>query len=211
MTKNAKMKGKEKEEIEEIKIILIGDSGVGKTNLINTSLGKNFQTYEESTISPSYSLLKFEIEGKKYLLDLWDTAGQEKYLKVTKLFFKGSGIIILVYDITNAQSFENLKNWYKISEDIIETEHLYGLAGNKNDMFMDAKVLEEDALKYANSINAKFRLVSAKTEPQLFVDFLEELLKTYKKTDTKRRSQSIKLKKKNVNKTKGKGNCMGCE
>ena len=210
MAKNLKQNGKGQEDIEEVKVILIGDSGVGKTNLINTSLGKSFQTYEESTVSPSYSDLIIEIGGKKYILNLWDTAGQEKYLKVTKLFFKGSGIIILVYDITSPQSFENLKKWYQICEDIIETDHIYGLVGNKNDLFLDSKVLEEDAKKYAKSINSKFSLVSAKTDT-LFLAFLEELLATYKKVDIKRRTKSVKLKQDNVNTTKTKSNCMGCE
>ena len=210
MAKNLKLNAKGQEDIDEVKVILIGDSGVGKTNLINTSLGKSFQTYEDSTVSPSYSDLKLDIGGKKYILNLWDTAGQEKYLKVTKLFFKGSGIIILVYDITNPQSFENLKKWYQICEDIIETEHIYGLVGNKNDLFLDSKVLEEDAKKYALSINSKFSLVSAKADT-LFLDFLEELLATYKKIDIKSRRKSVKLKQENLNTTKTKGNCMGCE
>ena len=210
MAKNTKLDGKGHEDIDEIKVILIGDSGVGKTNLINTSLGKSFQTYEDSTVSPSYSDLKLEIGGKKYILNLWDTAGQEKYLKVTKLFFKGSGIIILVYDITSPQSFENLKKWYQICEDIIETEHIYGLVGNKNDLFLDSKVMEEDAKRYAKSINSKFSLVSAKTDT-LFLGFLEELLATYKKIDIKRRTKSVKLKQENIKTTKTKGNCMGCE
>ena len=210
MAKNLKLNAKGQEDIDEVKVILIGDSGVGKTNLINTSLGKSFQTYEDSTVSPSYSDLKLDIGGKKYILNLWDTAGQEKYLKVTKLFFKGSGIIILVYDITNPQSFENLKKWYQICEDIIETEHIYGLVGNKNDLFLDSKVLEEDAKKYAKSINSKFSLVSAKSDT-LFLGFLEELLATYKKIDIKSRRKSVKLKQENLNTTKTKGNCMGCE
>ena len=203
-----KSKGKIGDDAEEIKVILVGDSGVGKTNLINTSLGKTFQSVEDSTISPSYSVLNFELGGKKYMLNLWDTAGQEKYLKVTKLFFKGSGIIILVYDITNAQSFENLKKWHKISEDIIETEHLYGVVGNKNDLYLDSKVLEDDAKNFAKSINTKHKLVSAKIEPQVFVDYLEELLITYKKIEIKNRRRSVKLTK--DHKTKSKKSCGGC-
>ena len=69
MAKNIKLDGKGQEDIDEIKVILIGDSGVGKKNLINTSLGKSFQTYEDSTVSPSYSDLKLDIYiGKKYIL-----------------------------------------------------------------------------------------------------------------------------------------------
>ena len=148
-----------------------------------------------------------EIGDKKYRIDLWDTAGQEKYVKVTKLFFKGSGIIILVYDITNYKSFQSLENWYHMSEDIIESEHIYGVVGNKNDLYLDAKVSEKDAQNFAQSIKTKYKIVSAKEQPELFVDFLEELVKDFHKINIKNRRKSVKLnKEKSVKKSK----CMGC-
>ena len=196
-----------KEDVEEIKVILIGDPGIGKTNLINTSVGLKFSTLIAPTISPSYNARMVEIGDKKYRIDLWDTAGQEKYVKVTKLFFKGSGIIILVYDITNYKSFQSLENWYHMSEDIIESEHIYGVVGNKNDLYLDAKVSEKDAQNFAQSIKTKYKIVSAKEQPELFVDFLEELVKDYHKINIKNRRKSVKLnKEKSVKKSK----CMGC-
>ena len=198
----------EKEDSEEIKVILIGDMGVGKTNLINTSIGKQFKEKEDSTISPTYSIKKFEIEGIKFTLNLWDTAGQEKYLNVTKLFFKGSGFVIFVYDITNFQSFESLKKWHEISQNIIETEHIYAVVGNKNDLFLNKQVNEEEAQNYAKSINAKFKIVSAKEQSELFNDLLQEMLLEYKhkKYNIKNRRQSMKLKK-NSKKKKHSGCC----
>ena len=182
------------EDYEEIKVILLGDTGVGKTNLISTSIGNSFMDEKNPTISASYILKKFEIKGKKYALNLWDTAGQEKYLRVTKLFFKGSGIVILVYDITNSKSFESMKQWYQMSKDIINNEHIYAVVGNKNDLFLNAEVKEEDAKRFANSINSKFKMVSAKTQPNLFIELLEELIIEYKKLDIKNRRKSVKLK-----------------
>ena len=204
---NKKDEKKGSEELEEIKIILIGDSGIGKTNLINTSVGMQFSDKLKPTISPSYNVKIFEIEGKKYRLNLWDTAGQEKYVKVTKLFFKGSGIIILVYDITNKESFKSLENWHQMSEDIIESEHIYGLVGNKNDLYLDAKVSAKEVQDFAQSIKTKYKIVSAKEQPELFVEFLEELVKDYHKINIKNRRKSVKL---NKDKSIKKSKCMGC-
>ena len=199
----------EKENYEDIKVILIGDSGVGKTNLINTSIGKIFQEKEESTISPTYSIKTFEIDGQKFLLNLWDTAGQEKYLNVTKLFFKGSGFVIFVYDITNYKSYESLKKWYEMSQTIIETEPIYAVVGNKNDLYLNKNVNDEEAKNFAKSINAKFKIVSAKEQAQLFVDLLEEMVYEYKnkKIYIKIRRQSMKLNNNNNNDIKKKGCC----
>ena len=204
---NKKDEKKGSEELEEIKVILIGDSGIGKTNLINTSVGIQFSDKLKPTISPSYNVKIFEIEGKKYRLNLWDTAGQEKYVKVTKLFFKGSGIIILVYDITNKESFKSLENWHQMSEDIIESEHIYGLVGNKNDLYLDAKVSAKEVQDFAQSIKTKYKIVSAKEQPELFVEFLEELVKDYHKINIKNRRKSVKL---NKDKSIKKSKCMGC-
>ena len=204
---NKKDEKKGSEELEEIKVILIGDSGIGKTNLINTSVGMQFSDKLKPTISPSYNVKIFEIEGKKYRLNLWDTAGQEKYVKVTKLFFKGSGIIILVYDITNKESFKSLENWHQMSEDIIESEHIYGLVGNKNDLYLDAKVSAKEVQDFAQSIKTKYKIVSAKEQPELFVEFLEELVKDYHKINIKNRRKSVKL---NKDKSIKKSKCMGC-
>ena len=197
----------EKEEAEEIKVILIGDTGIGKTNLINTCVGLKFSEKINPTISPSYNSKIFEVDGKKYRANLWDTAGQEKYIKVTKLFFKGSGIIILVYDITNKNSFKSLENWYHMSEDIIETEHIYGLVGNKNDLYLESQVSEIELENFAESINTKYKMVSAKESPELFVELLFELVKDYHKINKKSRRKSLKL---NTNKPIKKSSCMGC-
>ena len=199
------LKSDNEDEYEDIKVILIGEPGVGKTNLINTSMGKEFAEQEESTINPSYSVKKFTIEGKKYALNLWDTAGQERYLNVTKLFFKGSGIVILVYDITNLESFKALKNWYEISNNIIESAHIYAIVGNKSDLYMNSKVDEDEAKQFADSIKSKYQLVSAKKQRQLFIDLLEELIIEYrnKKLNMKNRRKSMKLKKEENKKHSG--------
>jgi len=189
-------KKKISEDLEEIKVILVGDSGVGKTNLINTSVGIPFVEGKRPTVSGSFVQKKITADNdKEFMVNLWDTAGQETYRDVTKLFFKGSEIILLVYDITTKNSFESLKKWAKIAEDIIETEHIYGIVGNKNDLYLDNKVSDDEVKEFADSLNAKYRLVSAKSDPQSFSDLLKELVEALKKIDRRVKRNSIRLKK----------------
>ncbi len=162
----------------EVKAILIGETGVGKTNLINTSLGKPFDDNEKSTYTSNFVQLKFKIDNNKYIIDLWDTAGQEKFRGTTKLFFKSSRIVIFVYDITNKRSFEELDNyWIKEVEEHLGDKAVYGIVGNKKDLDKEKEISEETVKQFADSKKMAFKLVSAKKDPKLFNDFLEELLK----------------------------------
>ena len=184
-----------KNEHEEIKVILIGDSGVGKTNLINTSIGLDFSKSDSPTVSGSFVSKNYIINDKQYIINLWDTAGQEAYKGITQLFFRDSQIVILVYDICSSTSFQSLENWFELCEDTINNEHIYGFVGNKNDLYLNAEVSESDAKEFANSKNSKFKLVSAKEDPQSFIDFVEELVIEYKQIKKVNRRQSIKINK----------------
>ena len=200
-------KKKNLDDYEEKKAILVGDSGVGKTNLINTSVGIPFVEGKRPTISGSFVSKKIKADNdKEFIVNLWDTAGQETYRDVTKLFFKGSEIILLVYDITTKNSFESLKEWAKIAEDIVETEHIYGIVGNKNDLYLENKVSDQEAKDFADSLNAKFKLVSAKTDKQSFSDLLKDLVEDLKKIDKRKKRYTIKLNKKVESK---KSSCSG--
>ena len=88
---------------EEIKVILIGESGTGKTSLINATMGLKFKESVESTTTNSFSSKTVTIDNKDYVLNLWDTIGQEKFRALTKIFIKDSKIVILVYDITRKE------------------------------------------------------------------------------------------------------------
>ena len=202
----------EKEEPEDIKVILIGDSGVGKTNLINTCVGLEFQDGRSPTISGSFLEKILEINGEKYSVNLWDTAGQEVYRGVTKLFFKGSQIVILVYDITNHESFKSLEEWIKITKEIIDNKFIYGIVGNKNDLYLNSQVKEEEARNLAETIHSQLQLVSAKTDPQSFIDYLTNLVIRYKNKNLDQRknnANNIKLKEIKINDNE-KRNCFGC-
>ena len=181
----------EEEEIVEqiqLKVILLGNSGVGKTNLINTCIGKEFDDDNIPTNSGSFVQKRIEIDNKELLLNLWDTAGQETYKSLTKIFIKKSQVVIFVYDITDINSFKDLESWIQISEEMIDNDFICAIVGNKMDLYMREQVKEEEARKYAESKGMKFQLVSAKQNPKIFSQFLKELIQDHEgisKSDTK--------------------------
>uniref|UniRef100_H3AHQ9 Ras-related protein Rab-13 n=1 Tax=Latimeria chalumnae TaxID=7897 RepID=H3AHQ9_LATCH len=95
------------------KLLLIGDSGVGKTCLIIRFAEDNFNSTYISTIGIDFKIKTVEIDGKKIKLQVWDTAGQERFKTITTAYYRGAMGIILVYDITDEKSFENIQNWMK--------------------------------------------------------------------------------------------------
>ena len=162
-----------------LKAILIGDSGVGKTNLINISVGKEFDQSEKATISATYIRKQFDIDGKTYNINIWDTIGQEKLRALTKLFFKNSKIVILVYDITSRQSFESLQLWLKDVKEALGDDFVIGVCGNKTDLYLNEQVNEEECKKFAESLNSRWLCTSAKTDQVGFPNFLKELVEDY--------------------------------
>ena len=163
---------------EEIKVILIGESGTGKTSLINATMGLKFKDTVESTTTNSFSSKTVTINNKEYVLNLWDTIGQEKFRSLTKIFIKDSKIVILVYDITRKASFNELNFWLKMIQDILGDEPVLGICGNKSDLFVKEQVKEEVVKKYSEEKNIPFKLTSAKN-PLSFNKFLEDLVKQY--------------------------------
>ena len=166
------------DEEEELKVILVGEMGTGKTSLINTAIGLKFQEKLASTTTNSIMNKVMKINGKSYSINLWDTIGQEKYRSLTKIFLKGSKIVIFVYDITNLQSFQELNYWFDCTKDIINEKIVMGIVGNKSDLFLKEEVKESDARELAKQKGFEFALTSAK-DPLIFCEFLEKLVKKY--------------------------------
>ena len=169
----------EKGASNAIKLILVGDSGTGKTNLISVAAGLEFNSGVLTTTSCSYIQKIVKRNKKEYKINLWDTIGQEKYRSLTKIFMKDSNIVIFVYDITKRETFESLNYWKKIIEEILGNDITLGVVGNKVDLYFDEKVKEEEGQEYANSIGAKFKLTSAKNSPKEVSAFIEEMLEEY--------------------------------
>ena len=192
----------EEEESDDIKVILVGEMGTGKTSLINTSVGLQFQDKVASTTTNTIMNKSITIDDKTYTISLWDTIGQEKYRSLTKIFMKGAKIIIFVYDITSYDSFNELNFWFEFTKEVINDDSIVAIVGNKSDLFLNEKVKEEDAKKLAQDNGYEFSLTSAKA-PNVFSDFLEKLVEMYlcKKTgnnfnDSQRLRKEKKKKKK---------------
>ena len=168
------------EKVVELKIILLGDVGVGKTNIISRYISGDFNQSLNPTVGSSFGEKKIKKEGVSYLLKVWDTVGQERYNSITKLFVQGSHIIILVYSIDNLQSFQKLDFWLTfIRENLKDGKYILALIANKRDLFENELVTKEEGEKYAEQMDAKFALLSAKYDQQTIINFFETLLDEY--------------------------------
>ena len=184
------------DDVKEIKTILVGTSGVGKTNIINVLTGQSFDTGKFSTTTCSFVDKIMEVKKKKFRVEIWDTAGQEQFRSLTNLFIKDSKIVIFVYDITNRKSFEDVDFWVNTIKEMLGDSPVFGLAGNKKDLFTKEEVEEEAGENKANIINAIFKLTSAKTGNGIN-DFMQSLLEEYvKRIENKERSNKDKEDKK---------------
>ncbi|XP_016140850.1 ras-related protein Rab-13-like isoform X2 [Sinocyclocheilus grahami] len=125
------------------KLLLIGDSGVGKTCLIIRFAEDNFNSTYISTIGIDFKVKTIEFEGKKVKLQVWDTAGQERFKTITTAYYRGAMGIILVYDITDEKSFENIQNWMKSIKENASVGVSRMLMGNKCDIEAKRKVSKE--------------------------------------------------------------------
>ena len=153
-----------KEKTPNCKVVLLGESGVGKTCIISRYINGTYDEKSESTNGASYAskTISYENIGKSLQFDIWDTAGQERYRALTKFFYKDAAIAILVYDITRKESFDEMKNyWYNQLKNFSGKNIIIGIAGNKSDLYDKEAVSEEEARKFASEIGAIFRLTSA--------------------------------------------------
>ncbi len=200
-------------ETEEVKVVLLGESGVGKTSILKQYIIKTFNENNESSISGKFITKTLELKdiNKKIKFNLWDTAGQEKYRSLVKIFYKDARVIILVYNIESQTSFDNLKEyWYEEVKNNSLSNVILAVVGNKIDLYERCQVNENEARQWADSINAIFQLTSAKSDSGIDLLF-ENIAKkffdpnyNYKKSDEEAKL-NYELKKKEQEEMKNKG------
>ena len=197
-----------------IKIILLGDTGVGKSSIIKRYIEDSFEENLSSTIGSNFLEKIEKIKGQKVRLEVWDTAGQEEFRSVTKLFVKNSKIIILVYNVTQKLSFEGLNYWYDFIQKELAQNFVLGVAGNKTDLIFedgyDEEITSEEGKAFAEKIKANFSLVSAKESGKEITNLFNQCISSYldSRDGTEDTNYNIKLKSDNESlSSNNKGEC----
>ncbi|KAF9951896.1 GTP-binding protein [Mortierella alpina] len=146
-----------------IKLLLIGDSGVGKSCLLLRFSDDSFTPSFITTIGIDFKIRTIELDGKRIKLQIWDTAGQERFRTITTAYYRGAMGILLVYDVTDERSFSNIRNWFSNIEQHASEGVNKILIGNKCDM-PDKKVISKDqGQALADEFGIKFLETSAKS------------------------------------------------
>ena len=166
--------------IESFKVVLVGESGVGKTSIITQFIDQTFQEDIQSTTGGTFSTKSVVCDGGKVLkFEIWDTAGQEKYRSLTTMFYKDANAAVMVYDVTRADSFEEIKNyWSNQIKDNSPENIILAIAANKSDLIEQETVDEGEARNFAKELNAIFVTTSAKSSEGINSLF-EEIAKKY--------------------------------
>ncbi len=169
-------------DINQLKIVLIGQSSVGKTALISQYMNKIFIETSITTIGTDKFTKIEEVNNSEVKLNIWDTAGQERFRSLSPLFLKGANIVLMIYDITNENSFKELKNfWYQKVKDNTKNIIL-GIIANKSDLYENEVIPIEDGKKFALQCNAFFYESCAKEYDitrQMFLIAINKFIETY--------------------------------
>lgn len=144
------------------KLLLIGNSAVGKSSLLLRFSDNIFNESFLPTIGVDFKIRTFELSGKTVKLQIWDTAGQERFKTITSSYYKGAHGIILTYDITDKQSFKDIENWLTEVEKFANENVIKLLVGNKSDLESSRQVKFEEGKEFADSLGVQFIETSAK-------------------------------------------------
>lgn len=182
------------------KIVLVGESGVGKTNLLSRFSRNEFNLESKATIGVEFDTKRIEHEGEIIKAQIWDTAGQERFRAITSAYYKGAMGALLVYDISKRTSFQMLDRWLNEIKAHTEPDLNIILVGNKSDLENLREVTKEEAINYAKEHKMPFFETSALTSnnvEEVFKDLLVSIVATVR-TKFKHEIQEVKIKNSNV-------------
>ncbi|XP_071685824.1 ras-related protein Rab11D [Rutidosis leptorrhynchoides] len=162
------------------KLVLIGDSGVGKSNLLSRFTRNEFNLETKSTIGVEFATRSVHVEGKVIKAQIWDTAGQERYRAITSAYYRGAVGALLVYDVTRHATFENIKRWLKELRDHTDPNIVVMLIGNKSDLRHLLAVSTEDGKTFAEAESLYFMETSALEATNVENAFTEVITQIYK-------------------------------
>lgn len=166
--------------VETAKILLLGDSGVGKTSILFQFTNNKFLELNNiPTIGVDYQVKMLDIEGTRIKLQIWDTSGQEKFRTITKSYYRGAQGILVVFDVTRRDMFSLTKYWINSIKELAATDVEIALVGNKCDL--EKKVTKEEAVEFANEYNIPYFETSAKDNSNIDEVFIYLAKKIHKK------------------------------
>ena len=185
---------------EEIvyKVLLLGDSSVGKTCFLLRYCDKSFQDVHLSTIGLDYRLKTITLKNNKNIkLQIWDTAGQDRFRAITKNYYKSANGVLLIYDISNLQTYENVKNWISQIREEANPNVIIYIVGNKIDLPKEKRVVNiEDGEKIAEEFEIKFKEASAKSGTnvnEIFEELVEQIDEKFSKLEAPKKKKGNQL------------------
>lgn len=189
------------------KLLIIGDSGVGKSSLLIRFSDDTFAGTYITTIGVDFKIRTVVIDGLRIKLQIWDTAGQERFRTITSTYYRGTHGVIIVYDVTNGESFANVRRWLDEIQNNCDVVNKV-LVGNKNDDPDRKVVITEDAQRFARQMDIELFETSAKDNisvEEMFLAITRQVLQhKLRNAQNEQQKDSITLKKQQKNKRKSK-------
>jgi small GTP-binding protein len=157
------------------KVVLLGESSVGKTSLVSVAHGDSYSAEQTPTVGACFVIKNFNVDGVEVKLNIWDTAGQERFRTLTPMYYRDSQYVLLVYAIDSQESFTRLDSWQKDIENECDPLPRLVLVGNKSDLGDARQISKSSGEEYAKRLHAKFYEVSAKEGPASVVAIFDAI------------------------------------
>jgi small GTP-binding protein len=196
-------------KICQFKVVLLGESAVGKSSLVLRFVKREFHEFQESTIGAAFLTQTVQIDDTTVKFEIWDTAGQERYHSLAPMYYRGAQAALIVYDITSKESFLKAQNWVRELQRQASSNIVIALVGNKLDLASNRGVDHSEAKMFADENNLLFMETSAKTAvnvAEVFTAIATRLPKN--ENDLAQRQQQGNIKPNNRDATKKEGG--GC-
>lgn len=170
------------ETAPNFKLVLLGESSVGKTSIVNVMHGGEFIEDQQSTVGACFQIKKMKIEDTLVNLHLWDTAGQERFRSLAPMYYRDAQFTLLIYAINNVESFNELDTWYQGLCDDCPKMPKVVVIGNKSDLEAERQITKEQGQELASKYRASFFEVSAKEGKEGIVKMFEHIAKVALRT-----------------------------